>query len=132
MPSREARIETLAAANRARHKRKCEAVEAALKTMVSRKDRVTVSAVASRAQVSRNFVYSQSELLERIQSVGAGQADRLVRAQPGSSTEASLRRRLATALDTIEENNRTIADQRATIERLTAELARQMVAGANA
>lgn len=130
MPTREARIQTLAAANRARHKKKYEAVDAALTAMVSGRERVTVSAVASRAQVSRNFVYGQTEILEKIQSVGAEQADRLVRAQPSSSTEASLRRRLATALDTIKENNRTIADQRATIERLTGELAKQMAAGA--
>lgn len=129
MSSLEARIATLAAANLARHKRKREAVETALNALRGGKDQVTVSAVATRARVSRNFVYGQVDLLQKIRSASAGQSDRMIRAQSTTSTEASLRRRLANALDALEENKRVIADQRATIERLTGELTRRMTAG---
>lgn len=129
MSTLEARIETLAAANRVRHNRKRQAVETALKTLRSERARMTVSAVASRAQVSRNFVYGQADLLREIQAAVAEQSDRLIRAQSTTSTEASLRRRLANALDALAENRRVIAQQQATIERLTGELSRRMTPG---
>lgn len=129
MSSLEARIETLAAANLARHNRKRQAVETALKSLRSERSRMTVSAVASRAQVSRNFVYGQPDLLREIQTAVAEQSDRLIRAQSTTSTEASLRRRLANALDALKENKRVIAQQQATIERLTGELSRRMTPG---
>ncbi|BCZ22776.1 DUF6262 domain-containing protein [Mycobacterium senriense] len=129
MSSLEARIETLAAANLVRHNRKRQAVETALKSLRSERSRMTVSAVASRAQVSRNFVYGQPDLLREIQTAVAEQSDRLIRAQSTTSTEASLRRRLANALDALKENKRVIAQQQATIERLTGELSRRMTPG---
>ncbi|BCO39933.1 hypothetical protein MINTM001_10720 [Mycobacterium paraintracellulare] len=126
MSTREARIETLAAANAARHKKKREAVDTALKNFRHDTDRLTVSAVASRAGVSRNFVYSQADVMQEIRAAAHQQSDRMFRPQPSASTEASLRKRLTDALDALEDNKRVIANQRATIERLTGELARRM------
>lgn len=132
MLTREDRIVTLAAANKARCQRKRDAVEVVLGSFRSRREAVTVSGVARQAQVSRNFLYSQADLLEQIRAAAAERSDRMLRARPRTSTDDSLRRRLANALDAIKEKNRVIADQRATIERLTGELARQMASGTSA
>uniref|UniRef100_UPI001F423D6C DUF6262 family protein n=1 Tax=Mycobacterium avium TaxID=1764 RepID=UPI001F423D6C len=90
MSTREARIETLAAANAARYKKKREAVDTALKNFRRDTDRLTVSAVASRAGVSRNFVYSQADVMQEIRAAAHQQSDRMFRPQPSASTEASL------------------------------------------
>lgn len=126
MSTRDARIETLAAANADRYKRKREAVDSVLKNFRRDKDRLTVSAVANLAGVSRNFVYSQADVMQEIRAAAHQQSDRMFRPQPSASTEASLRKRLTDALDALEDNKRVIANQRATIERLTGELARRM------
>ncbi len=124
--SREDRIATLAEANRLRHERKRAAVEEALQGLLSTKTRVSVSSVAERAGVSRNFLYAQHDLLKQVQDAAAGQPHRLHRPRPGSSSEASLRARLVTTMDALAKAKMEIKQLEAKVERLTGELARQV------
>lgn len=130
MLSRDERVATLAAANRDRNQRKREAVETALQGLLRAKSKVSVSAVANAAGVSRNFVYAQKDLLEQVQNAAAGQPHRLHRPRPTSSTEASLRARLVATLDALDEAKQQIAALETKVERLTAELATQIAATA--
>lgn len=126
MLSREERIATLAEANRVRQQRKREAVGSALRQSLREKMRVNVSAVAQRAGVSRNFIYGQPDLFDMIQDAAAGQAHRLHRPQEVSSTEASLRARLVTALDALNAAKQEITKLESQVERLTGELSRRI------
>lgn len=130
MLSRDERVATLAAANRDRNQRKREAVETALQGLLRAKSKVSVSAVANATGVSRNFVYAQKDLLEKVQNAAAGQPHRLHRPRPTSSTEASLRARLVATLDALDEAKQQIAALETKVERLTAELATQIAATA--
>lgn len=128
MLSREERTAILAEANRRRHERKRRAVEDALRAMLKGKSKVSVAGVAVTAGVSRNFIYGQKDLFDEIREAAEGQPHRLHRPRPAPSTEASLRARLVTALDALGEAKTRIGELEATVERLTAELARHMTA----
>lgn len=124
MLSREDRVAILADANQRRHHKKRQLVEEALNAMVKSKSRVSISGVAATAGVSRNFVYSQDDLVASIREAAAGQPHRLHRPHGGSSTEASLRARLVATLDALGDAKEQIAELEARVERLTGELAR--------
>lgn len=126
MTNREQRIAVLAEANRKRHEDKRDAVEKALVGLLRDKSKVNVSIVATSAGVSRNFVYKQRDLLQRIQDAGAGLPQRLHRPRTTPSTEASLRARLVDALDALDSAKKEIAALHRKVERLTEELASQM------
>lgn len=123
MPTREERQATLRVANQRRQERKRAAVDDALRSMLRRNEPVSVAAVAKKAGVSRNFLYSHEELLRRVGEAGSSRM-----AQPSArpSSEASLRNRLANALDALREANAENKRLQAQIERLTGELAREI------
>ena len=88
----------------ARHEQTLQTALAAFSKMASAGETVTVSALASRAGVSRSWIYTQPELRERIEQLrGEGAGTRPASREAGSraSTE-SLRRRLALAHQPIE------------------------------
>lgn len=124
MLSRDERVAILAEANRHRQQNKRESVEDALGAMLKTKSRVSISGVATKAGVSRNFVYSQHDLVARIREAAAGQSHLLYRHRDVSSTEANLRARLVAALDAVGEAKERITELEARVERLTGELVR--------
>lgn len=126
--SREERVATLATANRERHARKRRDVEGAIKGLLRANDTVTISSVAKRANVSRNFVYVQTDLLEVVREVAHKQPHRLRQSGGGSSAEASLRARLVLALDGMARAKEKVERLEATVERLTGEVAHYMEA----
>ena len=125
MHDRAARIQTLTAASEARTSAKRVAVQAAIESLIKKRRPVNVHAVAAEAGVSRTFIYKQSDLLASIKEAQDSAAHRCVTPQR-SATEESLRKRLATALDALEQARATINEQERRIERLTGEVARLM------
>lgn len=126
MQSRDDRIETLARANAARQEGKRQAVLDALERARRRKAKVSINSVAREAGVSRNFVYSHADLRARIQEANAGQSHRMAGSSFTPATEASLRARLVTALDSLEDSRKEARELRTKVERLTAELAKRV------
>ncbi|MFC0490270.1 DUF6262 family protein [Sinomonas atrocyanea] len=128
MPSRNERIALLAEANRARTARKRGHVQDALRAMHKAGLTINVSTVAVRAGVSRNFIYQQADLLSSVQRSADTQPGRLDRPRSSSSSsEASLRSRLVTALDALAASRQEAQELSAKVERLTGEVARLMV-----
>lgn len=123
MSDREARIAVLAKANQDRTKAKRESIAVAIKDLIKAGHAVNVNSVAKKAGVSRGFVYGQEDLLEAIKTATNEAAHRLIKPAKGA-TDESLRKRLANALDSLEEAKVRIAEQERRIERLTGEVAR--------
>lgn len=83
---------------RARHEQTLQQAHAALTSMASDGEAITVSLLASKAGVSRSWIYTQPELrdqIERLQSQTRTGAPR--RDATNGASEESLRRRLALA-----------------------------------
>lgn len=125
MLDREQRVAALRDANQRRQETKRRAVEEALAAMLKQRQKVSVSAVAKAAAVSRNFIYQHEDLLTMVEQSAASRSERM--AQPRvTSSEASLRNRLADALDALREAKEDNKRLQAKIERLTGELAREV------
>lgn len=115
------RIHRLAEHARARHDQTLQQAEAALETMVNDGDVVTVAHLASRAGVSRSWIYTQPELRDRIEQLQ--QNGRRTTGSPGGNagshaSEESLRRRLTLALQRItqlREENQQLRDSLARV-----------------
>jgi hypothetical protein len=99
----------LAEANRVRTQHKRAAVDDTVQHLLRTRGRVSVSSVAKQAGVSRNFIYSQEDLHQKVQDAAAGQPHRLHRPRPSPSTEASLRARLVTTMDALAGAKKEIA-----------------------
>jgi len=126
LPTRQERIATLQDANQRRQESKRAAVDQALRSMLGRRERVSVAAVANRAGVSRNFVYSHEDLLRQVEEAAASHSPRMAQPRVKPSTEASLRNRLADALDALGAANEENKRLHTRIEHLTGELAREI------
>ncbi|MFE4229945.1 DUF6262 family protein [Arthrobacter sp. NPDC056886] len=105
--------DALAQAAADRSKRSLERVNRAVAAMDSRGIKISLRAVAAEAGVSRNFIYTTPEALERVKSArGRSEGNRVsnlpkVGPQRGSSDE-SIRMRLAAALAEIDELKREV------------------------
>lgn len=119
--TREDRMRALTAANERRHTEKREATERAIRRLIKSRRPLNVNAVAQAAGVSRNFIYSQPDLLLQLRIAKAQALDRLPPSAAPASEE-SLRRRLVTALDTIADLRSENESLRRRIENLTAQL----------
>lgn len=126
MPSKEERVAKLQEANERRQEAKRAAVEEALQLMLRHQQRVSVAGVAKAAGVSRNFIYQHLDLLKRVTEAAAGASHRMAQPRAKSSSEDSLRNRLADALDAVREAKEENKRLREKVERLTGELARQI------
>lgn len=122
--SDEDRAERLRLANIERSNRKKVAVTAAVAEAGRLGQRISIQGVAKRANVSRNFIYQNPDLRQLVQQADAS------RTEPGrtptSSSDASLRSRLRTALDALaaeREKNRELSRR---IETLTHQLTQLM------
>ncbi|GAA1554111.1 DUF6262 family protein [Streptomyces globosus] len=102
----------LVEASKARSKLARERAEEAIKAASRRSERPTVAGLASTAGVSRSWLYTQTDLIKAI-----NQLQQRAPAPHGNprhaATEASLQRRLETAL----ERNRQLRDQVAQLTR---------------
>lgn len=111
-------VDRLAQHTRARHEQTLQQARAALTSMASDGEAITVSLLASKAGVSRSWIYTQPELrgqIERLQSQTRTGAPR--RDAGNGASEESLRRRLALA-------HQRIAQLRAENQQLRQSLAR--------
>lgn len=112
------RADQLAEHARARHEQTLQQAHATLTSMADNGDAITVSLLASKAGVSRSWIYTQPELrdqIERLQSQTRTGAPR--REAANGASEESLRRRLALA-------HQRIAQLRAENQQLRQSLAR--------
>ncbi len=89
----------------ARHEQTLQRAHAALTSMVSNGDTITVSLLASKAGVSRSWIYTQPELRDQIKKLPRPMTRTgAPRREAGdSASEESLRRRLALAHQRIAE-----------------------------
>lgn len=97
-----------------------------LRSMLRHQERVSVAAVAKQAGVSRNFVCAHEDLLRRVEEAAVSHSHRISQPRAKPSSEASLRNRLAGALDARREANEENKPLRTQIKRLTGELARDI------
>ncbi|HEY3691444.1 MAG TPA: DUF6262 family protein [Pseudonocardiaceae bacterium] len=99
------RATRLAQLARARHEQTLQRAHAALTTMASNGDTITVSLLASKAGVSRSWIYTQPELRDQIKQLPRPMARTgAPRREAGDpASEESLRRRLALAHQRIAE-----------------------------
>jgi hypothetical protein len=109
----------LAQLARARHQQTLRRALEALTTMASDGDAVTVSRLASKAAVSRSWIYTQPELLDQIEQLRHNRPKNGSSGRPAVSraSEESLRRRLDLA-------HQRIAQLRAENQELRQSLAR--------
>lgn len=113
-------VDRLAQHARARHEQTLQQARAALTSMASNGDAITVSLLAIKAGVSRSWIYTQPELRDQIEQL---QRSKTRTGAPSSrdagngASEESLRRRLALA-------HQRIAQLRAENQQLRQSLAR--------
>lgn len=100
MTERDVRLARLQLANDERRADRRERVEVSLEAMARRGDPINVHAVARHAGVSRSFVYAHDDILTRIRKLQGDAGLVRTRARTPAS-DASLRRRLADALDRV-------------------------------
>jgi hypothetical protein len=84
---------------------------------------INIHAVAARAGVSRNFIYQTPDLTTAVRAAAADNAGRMPQGRTTAS-EASLKRRLTTALDALAESKVRIRELERQLETLTAEVVR--------
>lgn len=129
--ARERRVANLRVANEKKTAEARSAVLNGLQKMVRSMGKININAVAEASNVSRGFIYSQPDLLAKIQAAGT-RSRNTMRSVSRSPNDASLSSRLDTALDTIAEQNKTMSELKAEnqslkqrIENLTAQLFNQ-------
>jgi hypothetical protein len=93
------RTHRLAESARARHEQTLQRAHDALATMIRDGDALTVARLASRAGVSRSWIYTQPDLRDRIEQLqqNTRQDNSPGRLANNRASEESLRRRLALA-----------------------------------
>ena len=111
----------LGAANARRRSSAIESVEEAMAVMRRGRKKINVHSVARTAGVSRQFLYSQPDLLAAIRAETTSDGHRVSQTTT-TSTEASLRSRLAIALDSIAEQRDEIKRLERRVENLTAQI----------
>lgn len=122
-PDRELRIATLAAASAARTERALDRVHSTVEKLASTGEPITIHAVSRRSGVSRSFIYGQPEVLAAIRELAETSASRLQATGVRSrASDASLRTRLADALDSRRELAAQLAAVQAERSALLAEL----------
>ncbi|MDI9886728.1 DUF6262 family protein [Streptomyces sp. HNM0645] len=99
-------------ASKARSKQARERAEEAVKAAARRSERPTVVGIASTARVSRSWLYTQTDLITAINQLQQ-RAPAPHRNPRHAATDASLQRRLETALD----RNRQLRDRVADLTR---------------
>jgi phage-related baseplate assembly protein len=109
------RTDRLAQHARARHEQTLQRAQAALAAMANGGDAVTVAALATRARVSRSWIYTQPDLRDRIEQLqrNGTRAGSPGRAPAGRASDESLRRRLTLAHERItqlREENQQLRD----------------------
>ncbi|MFB7032375.1 MULTISPECIES: DUF6262 family protein [unclassified Streptomyces] len=102
----------LVEASKARSRQARERAEEAIKTAARRSERPTVVGIANAAGVSRSWLYTQTDLITAINQLQQ-RAPAPHRAPRHAASDASLHRRLETAL----ERNRQLRDQVADLTR---------------
>ena len=112
----------LKTANEAKVRRARTAALKAVEDLESEGLAVSVHAVAKRAGVSRNFIYSHVDLLNHIRSRPTLHPRLKAVPAKSRSTEVSLRSRLVTAHEHIEQLKVDLADERASNARLLGEI----------
>lgn len=96
------RADRLAQHARARHEQTLQQAHAALTSMASNGDAITVSLLASKAGVSRSWIYTQPELRDQIERLQPQTRSGAPRRETGDrASEESLRRRLDLAHERI-------------------------------
>jgi predicted nucleic acid-binding Zn-ribbon protein len=97
------RTDRLAEHARARHEQTLHRARAALTRMASNGDAITVSLLASKARVSRSWIYTQPELRDHIEQLqqATTRTGAPRRETANHASEESLRRRLALAHERI-------------------------------
>ena len=112
------RADRLAQHARVRHEQTLQQAHAALTSMADNGEDITVSLRASKAGVSRSWIYIQPELRDQIERLQPQTRTGAPRREPGNgASEESLRRRLALA-------HQRIAQLRAENQQLRHSLAR--------
>ncbi|MGQ4358215.1 DUF6262 family protein [Streptomyces drozdowiczii] len=102
----------LVEASKARSRQARERAEEAIKAAARRNERPTVVGIANAAGVSRSWLYTQTDLITAINQLQQ-RAPALHRSPRNAASDASLHRRLETAL----ERNRQLRDQVADLTR---------------
>ncbi|WP_222942203.1 DUF6262 family protein [Protaetiibacter sp. SSC-01] len=118
--------EHLTDAARARSDRSLTAVRAAVRRLDKQRKAISVSSVAAEAGVSRNFIYTTPEARDLVLGARTEFAERrpqsLPKSKAGGSTDASLRTRLAAALQEIRSLTDALEAERAKNATLIAEV----------
>lgn len=97
--TKQARVATLQEANKRKSVAAVRRAEAAARELCEAGSAVNVHAVAAHAGVARSFIYTRPDLLEVIRELGASTARLRVQRTTTRASDASLRTRLADALD---------------------------------
>lgn len=116
-------VERLRANARRRSEQTLRRAQDTLTAMVARGDTITVASLAKRANVSRSWIYTQPELLDRIEQLHHAEPARPPRTPSASRASLeSLKRRLELAHHRIAQLREENSQLRHTVEQLHGQL----------
>lgn len=116
-------VERLTATARRRSEQTMQKAQGALAAMAARGGAITIAGLAKNAEVSRSWIYTQPELLDRIEQLNQAAAPRPPRSAAASRASLeSLKRRLDLAHQRITELRHENGELRRVVERLHGQL----------